>query len=143
MEALGEQADHAVTQHAAEVVVDVHQDPEAVAVQGEGLDLGDRPAVEVPALGGPGPRHPDDVTGPMNLGNPGEFTILELAEKVIAKTGSKSKIEFRPLPSDDPTQRQPDITQAKSVLGWEPKVKLDEGLDKTIEYFDRLLRVLG
>lgn len=86
---------------------------------------------------------PDDVTGPMNLGNPGEFTILELAEKVIAKTGSKSKIEFRPLPSDDPTQRQPDITQAKSVLGWEPKVKLDEGLDKTIEYFDRLLRVVG
>jgi len=86
---------------------------------------------------------PDDVTGPMNLGNPGEFTILELAEKVIAKTGSKSKIEFRPLPSDDPTQRQPDIAQAKSVLGWEPKIKLDEGLDKTIEYFDRLLRVIG
>jgi UDP-glucuronate decarboxylase len=85
----------------------------------------------------------DDVTGPMNLGNPGEFTIMELAEKVIAKTGSKSKIEFRPLPSDDPTQRQPDITQAKAVLGWEPKIKLDEGLDKTIEYFDRLLRENG
>jgi len=82
----------------------------------------------------------DAITGPMNLGNPGEFTIHELAEKVIAKTGSKSKIEFRPLPSDDPTQRQPDITQAKNVLGWEPKILLDEGLDKTIDFFDKLLR---
>lgn len=81
----------------------------------------------------------DDVTGPMNVGNPDEFTILELAEKVIAQTGSKSKLVFEPLPSDDPQQRQPDITQAKKVLGWEPKVSLEEGLKPTIAYFDKLL----
>ena len=81
----------------------------------------------------------DEVTGPVNLGNPGEFTIRELAEKVIAMTGSKSELVFKPLPSDDPTRRCPDISVAKEQLDWEPVVKLDEGLKKTIEYFDTLL----
>ena len=74
-------------------------------------------------------------TGPVNTGNPGEFTIKELAEKVVAKIGGSSKIVYKDLPKDDPTQRRPDITLAKTKLGWEPKIKLDEGLDKTIEYF--------
>jgi UDP-glucuronate decarboxylase len=82
----------------------------------------------------------DETIGPMNIGNPGEFTIIELAEKVIAQTGSRSKIIHRPLPADDPKQRQPDITEARGVLGWEPKVALEEGLKPTIEYFDDLLR---
>lgn len=77
----------------------------------------------------------DDFVGPVNIGNPGEFTMLELAEKVIAKVGGKSRIVFRPLPSDDPQKRCPDITLAKSVIDWEPKVKLDEGLDYIIDYF--------
>ena len=81
----------------------------------------------------------DDFLGPVNIGNPGEFTMLELAEKVIAMTGSKSKIVFRPLPSDDPKMRRPDITLAKSKLDWAPKVPLDEGLAKTIEYFKERL----
>ncbi|MBL0042139.1 MAG: SDR family oxidoreductase [Xanthomonadales bacterium] len=79
------------------------------------------------------------ITGPINLGNPGEFTIRELAEKVIALTGSRSTIEMRPLPADDPKQRQPDITRARVQLGWEPKVDLDAGLRSTIAYFDQLL----
>ena len=83
---------------------------------------------------------PDDVTGPINIGNPGEFTMLELAENVIDLTGSKSKLVFEPLPADDPKQRKPDITLAKEKLGWEPKVPLREGLAKTIEYFDELLK---
>lgn len=74
-------------------------------------------------------------TGPVNIGNPGEFTIKELADKIIAKTGSSSKVLHLPLPQDDPTQRKPDITLAKKKLGWQPQVMLDEGLDKTIEYF--------
>jgi len=78
---------------------------------------------------------PDEFTGPMNLGNPGEFTILELAQKVVKMTGSKSRIVYKPLPSDDPTQRQPDISLAKSTLGWTPSVSLEEGLEKTIAYF--------
>lgn len=82
----------------------------------------------------------DDFTGPVNTGNPGEFTILELAKLVIEYTGSKSVIEFKPLPQDDPKQRRPDITLAKAKLGWEPKVPLAEGLKKTIAYFDGLLR---
>lgn len=82
----------------------------------------------------------DDVTGPINLGNPGEFTIKALAEKVIALTGSKSKIEHRPLPSDDPQQRQPDITKAKKILDWEPTIALEQGLVRTIAYFDDLLK---
>jgi UDP-glucuronate decarboxylase len=78
--------------------------------------------------------------GPVNLGNPNEFTIRQLAERVIALTNSSSKLEFRPLPADDPTQRQPNIDLAKAKLGWEPVVQLDRGLAKTIEYFDGLLR---
>jgi UDP-glucuronate decarboxylase len=85
----------------------------------------------------------DDVTGPINLGNPGEFTILELAEKVIAATGSRSELIRMPLPADDPVQRRPDITLAKDRLGWEPKIQLDEGLEKTIAYFDKLLSSMG
>jgi UDP-glucuronate decarboxylase len=76
-----------------------------------------------------------EVTGPMNLGNPGEFTIRELAEKVVAMTKSKSKIVFKPLPEDDPTQRQPDISYATAELAWEPKVSLAEGLEPTINFF--------
>ena len=79
----------------------------------------------------------EDVTGPINLGNPGEFSIKELAEKVVAMTSSGSKIVYEPLPLDDPTQRQPDITQAMQKLGWEPGVALDEGLPRTIEYFQK------
>lgn len=84
-----------------------------------------------------------DVTGPVNIGNPGEFTISELAEKVIAKVGTKSKIVYHDLPQDDPKQRRPDITRAKEQLGWEPKVPLDEGLDRTIGYFRAILPELG
>jgi len=79
------------------------------------------------------------VTGPMNLGNPIEYTILEIAEIVIDHVGSKSKIIFEPLPDDDPKQRQPDISFAKSELNWEPKIQLKEGLNKTIQYFDQIL----
>jgi UDP-glucuronate decarboxylase len=82
----------------------------------------------------------DDVTGPVNLGNPGEITIRALAEKVIMLAGSKSRIEHRPLPSDDPQRRQPDITKARTLMGWEPTTGLDTGLAATIEYFDRVLR---
>lgn len=81
---------------------------------------------------------PDDFTGPVNLGNPNEFTILELADKVIKLTKSKSKIVFKPLPHDDPTQRQPDISFAKKDLKWKPKVKLEDGLKKTIAYFRKI-----
>jgi UDP-glucuronate decarboxylase len=82
----------------------------------------------------------DEFTGPVNLGNPGEFTILELAQLVIEMTGSGSKIDHLPLPSDDPKQRKPDITLAKKELGWEPAIKLREGLVKTIAYFDAFLK---
>jgi UDP-glucuronate decarboxylase len=81
----------------------------------------------------------DDVTGPINLGNPNEFTIRELAEKVIELTNSKSELVSAPLPSDDPLQRQPNIEQAQSRLGWEPVIQLEEGLRKTIQYFESLL----
>ena len=81
---------------------------------------------------------PAEVTGPVNLGNPAEFTMLELAESVLRLTKSSSKLTFRPLPADDPRQRQPDITLAKEVLGWRPKVSLEDGLKKTIEYFRSL-----
>lgn len=80
-----------------------------------------------------------DVTGPVNLGNPGEFTIRELAENIIEMVGSSSQLVFEPLPSDDPQQRQPDITLARKLLDWEPKEELRAGLDKTIRYFDALL----
>lgn len=82
---------------------------------------------------------PDDVTGPINLGNPNEFTIRELAERVILVTGSRSELFHEPLPQDDPRQRQPDISQAKAVLGWDPTVELAEGLDRTVAYFSELL----
>ncbi|WP_461209888.1 UDP-glucuronic acid decarboxylase family protein [Desulfocurvus sp. DL9XJH121] len=82
---------------------------------------------------------PDEFCGPMNLGNPGEFTILQLAQRVVEMTGSSSQIEFRELPSDDPMQRKPDISLAKREIGWEPKTPLDQGLGKTIAYFRELL----
>src|SRR6266567_5188660 len=85
----------------------------------------------------------DEITGPINLGNPVEFTIHELAEKTIALTGSSSKIVYRPLPPDDPKQRQPNISKAQELLGWEPKVQLEAGLLKAIEYFDYMLRSMG
>src|SRR5262245_15983469 len=78
---------------------------------------------------------PDGFTGPINIGNPREFSMLALAEEVLRAAGSKSKIVFRPLPSDDPKQRQPDIALARSVLGWVPRVELKEGLAKTVGYF--------
>jgi UDP-glucuronate decarboxylase len=78
---------------------------------------------------------PGDFIGPVNIGNPNEFSILELANKVIALTGSSSKIVYRPLPEDDPLQRRPNIDLAKKRLGWEPKTQLEEGLERTIEYF--------
>ena len=81
----------------------------------------------------------DDVIGPVNLGNPGEFTILELAQTIIALTGSRSALIRRPLPQDDPTQRQPDISLARDLLGWEPRIALEEGLTRTIPYFERML----
>jgi len=83
---------------------------------------------------------PSDVTGPINLGNPGEFTMRELAEIVKELTGSQSRLVHRPLPQDDPKQRRPDITQAQETLGWEPTVALRQGLTKTIAYFDELLK---
>jgi UDP-glucuronate decarboxylase len=85
----------------------------------------------------------DDVTGPVNMGNPHEIPVRELAERIIGLTGSDSTIEYRPLPQDDPTQRCPDITLARKLLGWEPAVGLDEGLQRTIAYFARLLAERG
>ncbi|MBK8973272.1 MAG: SDR family oxidoreductase [Hahellaceae bacterium] len=82
-----------------------------------------------------------EVTGPINVGNPVEFTIRELAEQVLSKVGGKSQLIFEPLPQDDPRQRQPDISLARSALGWEPRVKLADGLDQTIDYFRTLLAV--
>jgi len=84
-------------------------------------------------------QSPQDVTGPINLGNPGEFTIAELAELVITQTGSIGGIEYRPLPQDDPVRRQPDITRARTTLSWEPSIPLQQGLERTIPYFRSLL----
>jgi UDP-glucuronate decarboxylase len=84
-------------------------------------------------------QSPDGVVGPVNLGNPDEYTVLKLAEMILQLIGGRSKIVFKPLPQDDPTQRQPDITVARSTLGWEPKVPLQEGLERTIQYFRTLL----
>jgi UDP-glucuronate decarboxylase len=81
----------------------------------------------------------EEIVGPMNLGNPGEFTMLQLAEVILKKVGGKSKISYMPLPSDDPKQRQPDISLAKQTMGWEPKVQLEAGIEKTIEYFKKAL----
>jgi UDP-glucuronate decarboxylase len=91
------------------------------------------------SLMGTGP----EFVGPVNIGNPGEFTIRQLAERVIDLTGSKSQLVHRPLPQDDPKQRQPDITIARDKLGWEPTVKLDDGLKPTIAYFEEEIRVMG
>jgi len=77
----------------------------------------------------------DSITGPINMGNPGEFTMIELAEKVLRLTGSKSKLIHMPLPQDDPKQRRPDITKAKQFLNWEPTIALEQGLERTIAYF--------
>jgi UDP-glucuronate decarboxylase len=82
---------------------------------------------------------PDTVTGPINIGNPGEFTIRQLAEIVIEMTGSRSEIVQMPLPQDDPTQRRPDISKAQELLGWEPTIPLREGLGRTIAYFEKKL----
>lgn len=82
---------------------------------------------------------PDAVTGPINLGNPGEFTIRELAEKVIELTGSRSTLTFRPLPENDPMQRRPDISRARTQLDWQPTIALQSGLERTIAYFDALM----
>ena len=82
---------------------------------------------------------PDSMTGPVNLGNPVENTILQIAELILAKTGSRSEIAFKPLPADDPKQRQPEITLAKTELGWQPAVALDSGLDETIAYFEKTI----
>ena len=81
----------------------------------------------------------DEVTGPINLGNPHEIPVRELAERVVAMTGSRSEIVHRPLPQDDPMQRCPDITKARTLLGWEPTVRLEAGLARTIDYFARLV----
>jgi UDP-glucuronate decarboxylase len=83
----------------------------------------------------------DDITGPINLGNPDEFTILRLAEKIIDLTNSKSKLVFEPLPKDDPTKRKPDISKARDILQWKPTVQLEEGLVNTIDYFKELLNI--
>jgi UDP-glucuronate decarboxylase len=82
---------------------------------------------------------PDDFTGPLNLGNPKEFTILEIAQKIIELTASESKIIYKDLPSDDPQQRQPNITLAREVLGWEPQIEVEKGLLKTIQYFKKMI----
>ncbi|MBT8073553.1 MAG: SDR family oxidoreductase [Xanthomonadales bacterium] len=83
------------------------------------------------------------VTGPVNLGNPGEFSISELAEKVVALVGSDSKVVYEPLPADDPMQRKPDISQAKALLGWQPSIPLDDGLPRTVEYFRAIINRTG
>jgi UDP-glucuronate decarboxylase len=82
---------------------------------------------------------PDDFTGPVNLGNPREFTILELAEKVVARLGSSSTIVHKPLPQDDPMQRRPDIALARTAFAWEPKVLLEDGLGPTLDYFKKVV----
>ena len=84
----------------------------------------------------------DDVTGPINLGNPGEFTIRQLAEKIIEMTGARSKLVHKPLPQDDPRQRQPDITRARETLDWAPTIALEEGLRPTIAYFEEEVRAM-
>jgi UDP-glucuronate decarboxylase len=84
---------------------------------------------------------PDEITGPMNLGNPGEFSILQLAEMIIRMTGSNSRIIYEALPSDDPIQRQPDISYAAAQLGWKPKIELEEGLEMTIAYFKEIMGI--
>jgi len=81
-----------------------------------------------------------EITGPVNIGNPTEFSILELAQKIITSVGYESELEFRPLPENDPIQRRPDIGKARDLLGWEPLIELDRGLERTISYFENLLK---
>ena len=111
-----------------------------ITVYGEGQQTRSFCYVDDLIEGFVGLMNQDQVIGPMNIGNPNEFTILELAQKVIELTGSKSQIVYRAMPEDDPKQRKPDITQAREVLGWEPKVQLEAGLKKTIEYLAQSLR---
>ena len=85
----------------------------------------------------------DEVTGPVNLGNPREFTVRQLAEQLVEMTGSASPLRFLPLPADDPRQRRPDISKARELLGWQPKIELREGLERTIDYFERAMRAAG
>ena len=85
----------------------------------------------------------DEFTGPVNLGNPGEFTIRELANLVVHQTGASSAIQYLPLPQDDPRQRRPDITLARAMLDWEPRVELATGLARTIDYFKKLMDASG
>ena len=110
-----------------------------ITVYGEGQQTRSFCYVDDLIEGFVGLMNQEQVVGPMNIGNPNEFTILELAQKVIEITGSKSKIVYRPMPEDDPKQRKPDITQAQAVLGWEPKIQLEAGLKKTIEHFAQSL----
>jgi len=112
-----------------------------ITVYGEGQQTRSFCYVDDLIEGFVGLMNQDQVIGPMNIGNPNEFTILELAQKVIELTGSKSQIVYRSMPEDDPKQRKPDITQAREVLGWEPKVQLEAGLKKTIEYFAQSLGI--
>jgi len=86
---------------------------------------------------------PDEITGPVNIGNPQEHTMLELAETILGITGSRSRVVFKPLPQDDPTQRRPDLGRANKILGWEPTTDIQDGLVKTVEYFDSLLSITG
>jgi UDP-glucuronate decarboxylase len=86
---------------------------------------------------------PHEVTGPINIGNPNEFTMTELAQLVIEIVGSSAGVEYCPLPADDPTQRQPDITLARSTLGWQPTIELSEGLTATVEYFRTMPKAAG
>jgi UDP-glucuronate decarboxylase len=110
-----------------------------ITVYGEGQQTRSFCYVDDLIEGFVGLMNQEQVIGPMNVGNPNEFTILELAQKVIELTGSKSQIVYRPMPEDDPKQRQPNITQAREVLGWEPQVQLEAGLKKTIDYFAQQL----
>ena len=88
-------------------------------------------------------KSPADFTGPVNIGNPGEYSILEAAQKIIELTGSSSKIIYQPLPQDDPLQRKPDISLAQKKLGWKPETQLEEGLRRTIAYFEQLVKNRG
>ena len=112
---------------------------EAMTIYGDGKQTRSFCYVSDMVLGLYQMMNSDGWTGPVNLGNPEEFTMNELAEKILTKTGSTSKLVYQPLPADDPKQRRPDISLAKQNLTWQPSVKLDEGLDKTIEYFKQVI----
>jgi UDP-glucuronate decarboxylase len=114
---------------------------EAITIYGDGLQTRSFCYVDDLILGFVAlMQSPDDFTGPVNLGNPTEITMRELAERVLSMTGSSSRIVYKSLPSDDPIQRRPDITRANTFLSWKPEVSLEEGLEKTIAYFSDLLK---